>query len=74
MVTVSEGPTLVPVTDVRGLPLRGARRLLNADGFRIRNLQQVPSSSPRGSVVAQDPRAGALAPPGTEVSLTLSAG
>lgn len=74
VVTVSEGPTLVPVTDVRGLPLRGARRLLNADGFRIRNLQQVPSSSPRGSVVAQDPRAGALAPPGTEVSLTLSAG
>jgi serine/threonine-protein kinase len=70
---LSTGPPPLVVPDVRGLPLTGARQVLNNAGLRIGRLSQSPSPSPPGVVVAQTPRGGAGVDPGTEVALTLSA-
>jgi beta-lactam-binding protein with PASTA domain len=51
-------PSGIPIPDVRGLPLTRAQSMLQGAGFRVRPVT-VPSRRPRGTVVAESPRAGA---------------
>lgn len=73
VIRVSTGPVPVRVPDVRGLPLGGARQVLNSDGLRIGGLASRPAPGPSGQVVDQDPPPGTGVPPGSEVSLVLDA-
>gem|GEM_PF-3979725 len=71
---VSAGPPGVRVPDVRGLPLSGARRVLNGEGLRIGRLRERAAGGPGGQVVGQVPRPGAGIRAGGEVVLVLSSG
>jgi serine/threonine-protein kinase len=70
---VSKGPKPAPVGDVVGQAVADATALLGTQGFKSR-IVRVPSSEPAGEVVAQHPKAGAMAPPTTVVRLNVSAG
>lgn len=72
-ITVSRGPPPVRVPDVRGLPLSGAREVLQSRGLRIGGLR-AGGRGPEGAVVVIRPRANALVQSGSEVELTLAGG
>ncbi len=61
------------VAGVVGLPLARAVRTLRAIGAEP-NVYPVPSSAPRGTVVAQHPRPGTRARAGDPVRVNVSAG
>jgi hypothetical protein len=61
------------VPDVVMLPLAAAERLLIHDGYTVKVAHEV-GLEPYGRVIFQDPAAGSLVPPGTKVTLILSAG
>ena len=74
-VFLSLGPTRSMVPRLEGENLIAARRQLEAEGFRIGRIAEVPDDFYiAGRVIAQSPVAYAEAIPGTEVSLLLSAG
>jgi beta-lactam-binding protein with PASTA domain len=68
---VSNGPPGVAMPDVTGLAAADAVRALQARGLRPK-LQQVASSQPPGTVIAQTPKAGKRAKKGTAVLLQVS--
>ena len=70
---VSKGQKPVAVPDVTGQQVAAALATLGAQGLRA-NVVRVPSSGPAGQVLAQHPKAGATAPPGSSVRLNVAAG
>jgi serine/threonine-protein kinase len=71
--SVSKGQLAKPVPDVVGQSQGQAVSLLKAAGFGATPVQ-VPSSETKGNVIAQNPRSGAKAQPGTKVRLNVSSG
>src|SRR6476659_1029802 len=71
--SVSKGQLAKPVPDVVGQSEGQAVSLLKAAGFGATPVQ-VPSRETKGNVIAQNPRSGAKAQPGTKVRLTVSSG
>jgi eukaryotic-like serine/threonine-protein kinase len=70
---VSKGQPAKPVPDVVGQSESQAVSLLKAAGFAATPVE-VPSSETKGNVVAQRPKAGEQAEPGTKVRLNISSG
>jgi eukaryotic-like serine/threonine-protein kinase len=70
---VSKGPERVAVPEVVGRSRDDAVARLRSAGLHAA-VFSVPSSSPRGFVVAQSPQAGAKAPKGARVRLNVSKG
>lgn len=71
--TVSKGPQRVAVPNVVGRRRDDAIARLRSAGFHAA-VFSVPSSSPRGFVVAQSPQAGSKAPKGSRVRINVSQG
>src|SRR5919205_1292236 len=71
--TVSKGPQRVAVPNVVGRRRDGAIARLRSAGLHAA-VFSVPSSSPRGFVVAQNPQAGSKAPKGSRVRINVSQG
>lgn len=71
--TVSKGPQRVAVPNVVGRRRDDAISRLRSAGFHAA-VFSVPSSSPRGSVVAQSPQGSSKAPKGSRVRINLSQG
>jgi penicillin-binding protein 1A len=67
-------PVTVPVPDVEGLAEADARARLEAAGFLVKVEARASRELPPGTVIEQAPGGGALAAPGTGVSLGLSSG
>jgi beta-lactam-binding protein with PASTA domain/predicted Ser/Thr protein kinase len=72
-ITVYAGPAQVQVPYVQNLPFSEALKALTDKGLQLKR-SDVDSSAAAGTVLAQDPPAGALADPGSEVSLSVSNG
>jgi beta-lactam-binding protein with PASTA domain len=72
-IIVSNGPPGVAMPDVVGLGAADAVRALQSRKLTV-TLQQVPSQEPPGTVIAQTPKAGKRAKPGTEVVLQVAKG
>jgi beta-lactam-binding protein with PASTA domain len=72
-IIVSSGPPGVAMPDVVGLGAADAVRALQSRKLTV-TLQQVPSQEPPGTVIAQTPKAGGHAKPGTEVVLQVAKG
>jgi beta-lactam-binding protein with PASTA domain len=70
---VSKGRNLNRVPDVIGLSEQEAVEALRAREFDVR-IFDVPSPDPTGTVVAQVPRGGVLAPPDARVRINVSGG
>jgi beta-lactam-binding protein with PASTA domain len=70
---VSKGRNLNRVPDVIGMTEQEAVGALRAREFDVR-IFDVPSTDPRGTVVAQVPRGGELAPPDARVRINVSTG
>jgi serine/threonine-protein kinase len=62
-VTVSKGPKVVPIPNVRGLSASEAARQLQAAGFVVTSTQ----GSPANAVTGTNPAAGTEVRPGTSV-------
>ena len=71
--SVSKGQPAKPVPDVVGQSESQAVALLKAAGFGATPVS-VPSGETKGNVIAQKPRAGEKAQPGTNVRLNVSSG
>lgn len=71
--TVSRGPQLVSVPSVTGLREAQARAALTRAGLRA-NTARVPAPDPAGTVVDQNPLAGARAPRGSSVRINVAIG
>jgi serine/threonine-protein kinase len=69
--TVSKGKQEVAVPDVVGQDQATATATLEAAGLRVAVLE-VASSQPKGSVVAQSPKAGEKAPKGSRVQINVA--
>jgi beta-lactam-binding protein with PASTA domain len=69
--TVSKGPQPVEVPDVVGTTSSEATAALRDAGLDV-NIVPVPSEEPAGTVVAQNPAAGAQAPKGSAVRLNVA--
>ncbi len=72
---VSQGPQSVPVPDVVGRAQSDAQATIAGAGFSMGTVGQAYSATvPAGSVISQDPAAGAVMLPGTAVNLVVSQG
>ena len=70
--SVSQGPTTVPIPDVSFQTVADARATLRAAGFRVAvNRQDTDDESLNGVVISQDPPAGIEADPKSLVTLTV---
>ena len=67
------GPDDVAVPDVVGADLQVAQQRLRSEGFEV-EVTRARNPEPAGRVVGQDPAAGAEAPEGSTINLTVSAG
>ncbi len=68
-------PVRGEVPDLVGLPYPEAEKTLEEAGFVLGGVEEAPSQTvPAGVIVAQEPRAGGEAPPGSAVTLTTSTG
>ncbi|MBW1601689.1 Stk1 family PASTA domain-containing Ser/Thr kinase [Streptomyces sp. JJ66] len=73
--TVSQGPEVVAVPDLAGVPLEDAREQLTEAGLEPTTVtREFDDTVERGAVVSTDPRAGTEHRPGTGVELTVSKG
>lgn len=73
--TVSKGPQLVRVPDVRNRPLATARKELKDAGLTPGTVTQAFNEDvPRGEVVSTDPAGGIQRSPRTPISITVSRG
>src|SRR5690348_182790 len=69
------GPDDVTVPSLTGMTIDDATKRLEKAGFRLKQGQSRPSEgAPAGTVIEQSPLGGALANPGTTVSVVTSAG
>ena len=73
IISVSSGPPIVPVPDVRNRTLDIARETLTGAGFRV-EVNSVNSDRDPNTVLDQAPAAGSSAPKGSAVTLTVSKG
>ena len=73
-VTVSKGKQTVPVPSVVGRNRDDAVSTLANAGLQASPVALVPSSKPEGTVVAQDPTAGATVVKGSRVRINVSSG
>jgi serine/threonine-protein kinase len=71
-VVVSRGPQPVPVPDVTGRPVEAAEAALADLGLRATTTERESADEDPGTVLAQDPVAGAEVDPGTTVTLTVA--
>jgi beta-lactam-binding protein with PASTA domain/predicted Ser/Thr protein kinase len=72
-INVSKGPQQTGIPNVLGQSYDSAARALREAGFTpVR--RDVEAGDPEGTVIGMDPSAGALAPPGTKVTLNVSLG
>ena len=72
---VSKGPEPLQVPDVTGMTQSAAQAAVTAAGLTPGTVTQAYSPTvPAGIVISQNPEAGALAPPGSAVSLVVSKG
>ncbi|MCU0626532.1 MAG: PASTA domain-containing protein [Gemmatimonadaceae bacterium] len=72
-IVVSAGPDALSMPDLIGMPAEEALSIIGQVGLVAGSAQADSSSTqPEGSVARQSPRAGALVPPGTTVTLTIS--
>jgi eukaryotic-like serine/threonine-protein kinase len=72
-INVSKGPAPVDVPQVVNLPFAQASSELQALGFKVERVDE-DSDEPVNTVLAQDPQAGATAPKGSTITLTVSNG
>ena len=73
-VTLSSGPALIPVPNVVGQNLSGARQAIVNAGFS-HNALSIPNAQwPRGTVLYTDPGTGARLIPGSTVTIAYSSG
>ncbi|NUQ87113.1 MAG: Stk1 family PASTA domain-containing Ser/Thr kinase, partial [Glycomyces artemisiae] len=72
-ITVLQAPEDVEVADVVGDQFEDAKAELEGDNLVVEE-NQVEDTAPEGEVLSQDPAAGEAVPPGTTVTLTVSAG
>jgi serine/threonine-protein kinase len=73
-ITVSKGPRPVEVPSVVGESLETAGQILSEAGFEIGNVTRQESEEDEGTVLEQDPVAGAKVSPDTPVKLVVSGG
>jgi serine/threonine-protein kinase len=71
--SVSKGKAEVAVPHVVGQDQATATATLEQAGLQVA-VVEVPSSEPKGTVVAQSPKAGEKAPKGSEVQINVSRG
>jgi eukaryotic-like serine/threonine-protein kinase len=71
---VSKGVKTVAVPSVVGLSEADARSALEGAGFQVQSASAPSDATPEGNVSAQNPGAGADAPKGSTVTITVSAG
>jgi eukaryotic-like serine/threonine-protein kinase len=72
-INISKGLENIGLPNVIGQSFAEASRQLRAEGFTpVR--RDVDDPAPKGTVIDQDPEPGALRPPGTEVTLSVSTG
>ena len=72
---VSRGPQPITVPDLSGLPVEQAQATLENAGLTVGTIAEAPSETvPAGSVISQDPPAGAQLTAGLPVNLTISSG
>lgn len=71
---VSLGAEPVMVPNVVGLLQAGATAAITGAGFEVGVVTQQYDPAPAGTVIAQSPLGGTMAPPGTPVSLVVSRG
>lgn len=71
--SVSRGPSQVSVPAVGGMPSADAEAAIRSAGLAP-VVRQVPSSQPRGTVIAQNPLPGTQVAPGSTVTLNVSEG
>lgn len=73
-VTLSKGPTPVPVPKVIGLTERRATAILERAGYTVATQEEFSDSVERGRVISQLPAARDLLAPGQAVTITVSLG
>jgi serine/threonine-protein kinase len=71
-ITVSTGPEQVTVPDIVGRTEDEARSALEDAGFRVGVRQEEDPSAEPGTVLTQDPAAGAEAPSGSTITVTVA--
>jgi serine/threonine-protein kinase len=71
---VSKGPKPIPVPDVVGGLYNTVYFQLKGQGFKVAKQPDTTSSDPKGTVTAQNPAANTPEPPGTTITLSVSAG
>jgi serine/threonine protein kinase/beta-lactam-binding protein with PASTA domain len=64
----------VAVPEVSGQSFEAAKSELEALDFQVEKVEEPDDVVPTGDVIAQDPAGGSLEPPGTTITLTVSAG
>jgi beta-lactam-binding protein with PASTA domain len=72
--TISSGPSPVPVPDVAGFEVEQARQVLEAAGLRAGEVDDVPNVAESGVIVSTRPARGTTRPPGSRVGLLVSRG
>jgi eukaryotic-like serine/threonine-protein kinase len=72
--TVSSGPSTVPVPDVKGQSASSASANLASAGFKVTTVEQASSVTPAGQVIGTNPSAGISVAPGTTVTIIVSSG
>ncbi|MEU2725820.1 Stk1 family PASTA domain-containing Ser/Thr kinase [Streptomyces smyrnaeus] len=73
--TVSRGPHVVKVPDLKGTPLSDARRELKDAGLKPGTVERrFDEETAQGSVITSDPASGSKRRPGAAVALTVSKG
>ena len=72
-VILSQGPRFISVPNVTGLPADSVEPGLKEIGLGV-SREETWSAEPKGTVIAQEPPAGALVAEGTTVILTVSTG
>lgn len=74
VVTVSRGPSLAPLPNVAGLSAADARALLDQRGFQVIEVAAFSEDVPAGTVLGQEPLAGAVVDRRSVVVLQISRG
>ena len=71
---ISTGPLKIPVPDVAGLDGTLARRLIEAAGLTVTQVDSLQAPLPPGVVMVSRPTSGEVLPPGGAVTLIVSRG
>lgn len=74
IVTVSRGPSLAPLPNVVGLPVEDARASLERGGFQVIEVAAFNEDVPAGTVLGQEPLAGATVDRRSVVVVQISRG